>query len=151
MGIATKNYVDDSFVDATLTGISTAITMPVDTANTAIATTEFVVNNSGFLKNKIYQGNSFIEILDSGSGSANLAIDGVSVMTASVSGLNLKNGATAITQPQTYTSAGNAAVATTEYVRTAGQWWGGSAKFVSTATPNAGQGNDGDFWFQYTA
>jgi hypothetical protein len=149
MGIATKNYVDDSFVDATLTGISTAITMPVDTANTAIATTEFVVNNSGFLKNKIYQGNSFIEILDSGSGSANLAIDGVSVMTASVSGLNLKNGATAITQPQTYTSAGNAAVATTEYVRTAGQWWGGSAKFVST--PNAGQGNDGDFWFQYTA
>jgi hypothetical protein len=150
LGVATKNYVDDSFVDATLTGISTAITMPVDTANTAIATTEFVVNNSGFLKNKIYQGNSFIEIIDSGTGSANLAIDGTSVLTASASGVNLIAGATAATQTQIYTSTGNAAVATTQYVRTAGQWWGGSAKFVSTSAPNSGQGNDGDFWFQYT-
>jgi hypothetical protein len=64
--------------------------------------------------------------------------------------VNLLAGATATTQTQTYTSTGNAAVATTQYVRTAGQWWGGSAKFVSLSTPDAGQGNDGDFWFQYT-
>ena len=151
MGVATKNYVDSSFIDATLTGVSTAITMPVNTANTAIATTEFVVNNSGFLKNKIYQGNSFIEILDSGTGSANLAIDGTSVLTASASGVHLVSGATAATQSQTYLSAGNGTIATTQYVRTAGQWWGGSAKFVSPSTPDSGQGNDGDFWFQYTA
>lgn len=151
LGVATKNYVDGSFIDATLTGVSTAITMPVDTANTAIATTEFVVNNSGFLKNKIYQGNSFIEILDSGTGSANLAIDGTSVLTASASGVHLVSGATAATQSQTYLSAGNGTIATTQYVRTAGQWWGGSAKFVSPSTPDSGQGNDGDFWFQYTA
>jgi|LakMenEpi03Aug12_release.lakeMendotaPanAssembly.Ray.scaffolds.fasta_scaffold46964_6 hypothetical protein len=154
MGIATKNYVDDSFVDATLTGISTAITMPVNTANTAIATTEFVVNNSGFLKNKIYQGNSYLEIIDSVTGSANLAIDGTTVMTASASGVNLTAGATAATQSQTYVSTGNAAVATTQYVRTAGTWWDGSAKFVSTDAPLAGANdsgsNDGDFWFQYT-
>jgi hypothetical protein len=151
LGVATKNYVDDSFVDATLTGVSTAITMPFETANTAIATTEFVVNNSGFLKNKIYQGNSFIEILDSGTGSANLAIDGTSVLTASASGVHLVSGATAATQSQTYLSAGNGTIATTQYVRTAGQWWGGSAKFVSTSEPDSGQGNNGDFWFQYTA
>jgi hypothetical protein len=154
MGIATKNYVDDSFVDATLTGISTAITMPVNTANTAIATTEFVVNNSGFLKNKIYQGNSYLEIIDSVTGSANLAIDGTTVMTASASGVNLAAGATAATQSQTYVSTGNAAVATTQYVRTASTWWDGSAKFVSTDAPLAGANdsgsNDGDFWFQYT-
>jgi hypothetical protein len=150
LGVATKNYVDDSFVDATLTGVSTAITMPALTANTSIATTEFVVNNSGFLKNKIYQGNSFLEILDSGTGGANLAIDGTSVMTASASGVHLVSGATAATQAQTYTSAGNGEIATTQYVRTAGQWWGGSAKFVSTSAPDSGQGNDGDFWFQYT-
>ena len=148
MGIATKNYVDDSFVDATLTGVSTAITMPTGSANLAIATTQFV-NNSISL-NKIYQANSFLEILDSGTGSANLAIDGTSVLTASASGVFLATGATTTTQAQTYTSAGNGEVATTQYVRTAGQWWGGSAKFVSTSTPDAGQGNNGDFWFQYT-
>jgi hypothetical protein len=128
--------------------------MPVNTANTAIATTEFVVNNSGFLKNKIYQGNSYLEILDSSTGSANLVIDGTSVMTASASGVNLVAGATAATQTQTYASTGNGAVATTQYVRTAGTWWDGSAKFVSTDAPNLGVNdsgsNDGDFWFQYT-
>jgi hypothetical protein len=151
LGIATKNYVDDSFVTSPyLGGVPTADTAVAGTVTTQLATTEYVVNNSGFLKNKIYQGNSYLEIVDSGSGAANLAIDGISVLTASSVGVNLLAGATAATQTQTYTSTGNAAVATTQYVRTAGQWWNGSAKFVSTATPDAGQGNNGDFWFQYT-
>ena len=136
-------------------GDLTAPTQLAGTVDTTVATTEYVVNNSGFLKNKIYQGNSYVEILDVGTGSANLVIDGASVMTASASGVNLKNGAVAITQPQTYQSAGNAAIATTEYVGTAGQWWGGSAKIVSTDAPNAGVNDagthDGDFWFQRTA
>ena len=155
LGIATKHYVDNSFIDSALTGVPTAPTASPGTVTTQIATTEYVVNNSGFLKNKIYQGNSYLEILDSGTSSANLAIDGISVMTASASGLNLKNGAVAITQPQTYQSTGNAAVATTQYVGTAGQWWSGSAKFVSADAPNLGVNDigshDGDFWFQYTA
>jgi hypothetical protein len=151
LGIATKNYVDDSFLTSpALGGVPTANTAPAGTVTTQLATTEYVVNNSGFLKNKIYQGNSYLEIVDVGSGAANLAIDGISVLTASAAGVNLLAGATATTQTQTYTSTGNAAVATTQYVRTAGQWWGGSAKFVSLSTPDAGQGNDGDFWFQYT-
>jgi hypothetical protein len=65
--------------------------------------------------------------------------------------VHLVSGATAATQSQTYLSAGNGTIATTQYVRTAGQWWGGSAKFVSTSEPDSGQGNNGDFWFQYTA
>ena len=138
--------------EGSFTGNLYAPTQGAGTVDTTVATTEFVINNSGFLKNKIYQGNSYVEILDVGTGSANLVIDGTSVMTASATGLNLKNGAVAITQPQTYQSAGNAAVATTQYVATAGQWWGGSAKFVSTAAPQAGVNdagsNDGDFWFQ---
>lgn len=152
-GVATKKYVDDSFIDAELTGVSTAITMPSNTANTAIATTEFVVNNSGFLTNKIYQGDSYVQILDSGTGALTVVVDGATVATASGSGFNLLNGASAITQTQAYSSAGNATVATTQYVRTAGQWWGGSAKFVSTSAPDAGVNdagsNNGDFWFQY--
>lgn len=141
--------------EGSFTGNLYAPTQGAGTVDTTVATTEFVINNSGFLKNKIYQGNSYVEILDVGTGSANLVIDGTSVMTASASGVNLKNGAVAITQPQTYQSAGNAAVATTQYVATAGQWWGGSAKIVSTDAPVAGVNDsgthDGDFWFQRTA
>lgn len=158
--VSLKAYVDevDTFkadlLSPTFTGVPLAPTMPAFTANTSIATTEYVVNNSGFLKNKIYQGNSYVELLDVGTGSANVVIDGTSVMTASASGVNLKNGAVAITQPQTYQSAGNAAVATTEYVATTAQWWDGSAKFVSTSAPSPGVNDigshDGDFWFQYT-
>lgn len=152
-GIATKKYVDDKFDNAVLTGVSTAITMPADTANLAIATTEWVVSYSGFLKNRIYQGNSYVEVLDTGTGALSVVVDGATIATGTASGFNLFSGATATTQPQTYTSAGNAAVATTQYVRTAGQWWGGSAKFVSVNPPNLGVNdigsNDGDFWFQY--
>lgn len=153
LGVATKGYVDASFVDATLTGISTAITAPFGTANTMIATTEFVANNSGLFSYKIYQGNSHMWINDSGVGGANLVLDGTTVMTATTSGVSLNTGATAVTQSQTYNAAGASLIATTQYTKTATTWWGGSAKFVSNATPVAGVNdigsNDGDFWFQY--
>lgn len=150
LGIATKSYVEGKFVDSALTGIPTAPTAAAETATTQLATTEFVINNSGFLKNKIYQNNTYVEVLDAGLGSANLVVDGVSVLTASSSGVSLKTGATAVTQSQTYNGIGDNRVATTSYVKTAAQWWGGSAKFVSPNTPDSGSGNDGDFWFQYT-
>lgn len=153
LGVATKQYVDNSFINANLWGVSTAITAPTGTANTMIATTEFVVNNSGFFKYKIYQGNSHMWINDSGTGSANLVLDGTTVMTASASGVVLNNGATATTQGQTYNTTGNALIATTQFAKTATTWWGGSAKFVSNVAPNAGVNdigsNNGDFWFQY--
>jgi hypothetical protein len=155
LGAATKQYVDNSFVNAALTGVPTAPTAPAGTANTMIATTAFVINNSGLFANMIYQLNSSLSITDTGTGFANLQIDGTSVLTATAGGVNLLNGATAVTQPQTYQSTGNSAVATTQYVNTATQWWGGSAKFVSNAVPNAGVNDigshDGDFWFQLSS
>lgn len=42
-------------------------------------------------------------------------------------------------------------IATTQYVMTRAEFWGGSRKFVSTSDPSAGDGNDGDIWFKYTA
>jgi hypothetical protein len=153
-GIATKGYVDSSFVDSVLTGVPTAPTASAGTVSTQLATTEFVVNNSGFLKNKIYQSNSYLEVTDSGVGSASLVLDNVAVMQSTSSGINLLHTPTAPTQSQTYTSVGNTAIATTSYVHTAGQWWDGSAKFVSADAPNPGVNdigsNDGDIWFQYT-
>ena len=151
LGVATKQYVDNSFINANLWGVSTAITAPAGTANTMIATTEFVVNNSGFFAYKIYDGATHVWV---SSTSANIVVSGTTVATASASGFNLFNGATAITQGQTYATSGNSLVATTQFVKTATTWWGGSAKFVSNAAPNPGVNdigsNDGDFWFQYS-
>jgi len=151
LGVATKQYVDNRFINANLWGVSTAITAPAGTANTMIATTEFVVNNSGFFKYKIYSGSSYMWV---DTTSANIVINGTTVATASASGFNLFNGATAATQGQSYATSGNTLVATTQFVKTATTWWGGSAKFVSNAAPNPGVNdigsNDGDFWFQYS-
>ena len=157
LGIATKGYVDDKFTNTVLYGIPTAVTAPQLTSTTQLATTEFVTSGlSGLFPYKIYQNNSHMWINDTGVGAANLVIDGTTVMTASQAGMNLYNGATAITQTQVYNDAGNARVATTQFVKTAQTWWGNashkSAKWISTAEPSLGVNdvgsNDGDFWFQ---
>jgi hypothetical protein len=150
-------------------GNLTAPTQLAGTADTTVATTAFVVNNSGFLTNKIYApginpsaSTTYIAVNDTGTGNAEIVMDGTTVATASSSGFNLQNGATAVTQtivtPTAYhqyfanTSAlGNARVATGQYVSLATQYWGGSAKFVSTAEPDNAVGKDGDFWFQREA
>jgi hypothetical protein len=150
-------------------GNLTAPTQAAGTADTTVATTEFVVNNSGFLTNKIYApGNdpasstTYIAVNDTGTGNAEIVMDGTTVATASSVGFNLNNGATAVSQtivtPTAYhqyfanTSAlGNARVATGQYVSLATQYWSGSAKFVSTAEPDNAVGKDGDFWFQREA
>jgi len=153
LGVATKQYVDNSFINANLWGVSTAITAPTGTANTMIATTEFVVNNSGFFQYKIYQNNTHMWVNDNGVGSANIVVDGQTVLSATASGVVLNNGARASTQGQAFNTTGNTLIATTQFVKTATTWWGGSAKFVSNAAPVAGVNdagsNDGDFWFQY--
>jgi hypothetical protein len=159
LGVATKQYVDNSFINANLWGISTAITAPQGTSNTMIATTEFVASGlSGIFKYKIYSGavGTNHMWIDSTIPAANLVIGSSLVMQASSTGVDLKSGATAVTMPQVYTGAGNATIATTQYVKTAQQWWGtganASAKFVSTQAPSAGindgGSNNGDFWFQ---
>ena len=159
LGVASKQYVDNSFINANLWGISTAVTAPAGTSNTMIATTAFVASGlSGLYKYKIYDGAVGTNHLwiDSTVPAANLVIGSQLIMQASSTGVDLKSGATAATMPQTYTGAGNTTVATTSYVKTAQQWWGtganASAKFVSTQAPSAGVNdggsNNGDFWFQ---
>jgi len=156
LGVATKQYVDGKFNNTVLTGVPVAPTAPEETSNNMLATTEFVTSGlSGLKKNKIYQGNSYVEVIDTGTGSISVVVDGIEVATASASGFNLFAGATAITQPDTYNGTGNARVATTQFVKNATQWWGGSAKFVSVDAPQAGVNDagsrNGDFWFQYSS
>lgn len=155
LGIATKQYVDDSFVNANLTGIPTAPTAAPGTNTTQVATTEFVQNS--YDQSKIFANNSVVEIIDTGTspGYVNVAVDGTQILVGTSSGVALRDGATAVTPAQAYDDAGDNKVATTEYVKTATQWWDGSAKFVSAAAPIAGVNdigsNNGDFWFQYVS
>ena len=154
-GVATKNYVDNSFVDSALTGVPTAPTATQGTNTTQLATTAFV--QQAFDNGKIFGNDTFVQVNDTGATAGNIVavVDGRTVMTASQSGFNLAQGASAVTQVQTRSSTGNAAVATTEYVRTATAWWGGSAKFVSTDAPDPGVNDagsqNGDIWFQREA
>ena len=154
-------------------GNLTAPTQSAGTADTTVATTAWVVNNSGFLTNKIYAPgkdpsvvNTYIDVNDTGTGNSSIVMDGTTVATASSAGFNLLATGTATTQtvltPSAYhqyyanTSvtgalAGNTLVATTQYVSKATQYWSGSAKFVSTDAPDNSIGKDGDFWFQREA
>ena len=148
-------------------GNLTAPTQLAGTVDTTVATTAFVVNNSGFLKNKIYDGAStFIQVNAAGVNPANIIITvggGTPVATASSAGFNLASGATAITQLPVLRgdlagnafTAGNSYVATTSYVRQAAEFWGGSKKFISTDEPSLGVNDigsiNGDFWFQREA
>ena len=47
-----------------------------------IATTAFVVNNSGFYSYKIQQGNTWFWVNDSGTGSANVVVDDATFFTS---------------------------------------------------------------------
>jgi hypothetical protein len=153
LGVATKQYVDSSFVDSSLLGTPTAITAPSGTNTTQLATTEFV--QSAYDETRIISGDTSLVLQDTGSGSAVLKVDNITVMTATASGVNLVNGADATTQPDTYNGTGNVKVATTQFVKTATKWWDGSAKWVSTSAPNPGVNDigsqDGDIWFQRQA
>lgn len=155
LGIATKGYVDNRFINANLWGISTSVTAPAGTSNTMIATTEFVTSGlSGLFKYKIYDGaigsNHFW--IDASNTAANLVIGSNQILSATPAGVQLLGAPTATTQTQTRNTTGNTAIATTSYVKTAQQWWGtganASAKHVSISAPTSSDGENGDFWFQ---
>jgi hypothetical protein len=154
LGATTKQYVDAKFTNTTLLGVPTAPNPSAGDDSTQLATTHFVTSGlSGLYSYKIYKSNTWVW---TDTTSINVAVSGTTVATASASGFNLYSGATAVTMPDTYNGSGNAAVATTQFVKTASTWWGNashrSAKWVSTSVPNVGVNdvgsNDGDFWFQ---
>ena len=157
LGVATKQYVDNKFTNTVLSGVPTAPNPSAGDDSTQLATTHFVTSGlSGLYSYKIYKNNTWVW---TDTSSINVAVAGTTVATASASGFNLSNGATAVTQPDTQYGSGNSAVATTQFVKTATQWWGNatsrSAKWISNAAPNLGVNDigssDGDIWFQISS
>ena len=129
------------------TGNPQAPTRTAGNSSQSIATTAFVQSAIGALSTyKIQTGTTWMW---TDTAAANIVVSGTTVLSATSSGVVLNNGATATTQSQVYNGSGDTRVATTAYAKTATTWWGGSAKFVSSSAPTSGDGNDGDFWFQY--
>jgi hypothetical protein len=168
LGVATKQYVDNSFINANLQGVSTAVTASAGTSTDQIATTAFVVSGlSGLFKYKIYDGSVGTNHMwiDSINSAANLVVGSSMVLMAQKSAgtatLTLKAGALSdaglipaqgnISTSGATSVTGNTWLATTSYVRQAAEYWGGSGKFVSTNAPTVSDGVNGDFWFQLSS
>ena len=128
-----------------LTGVPTAPTAATGTANTQIATTEFVASTvSIFDSTKIYNGSSYVLV---NAANISLVASGTSVATVTTSGI------TTSTQAEGDSST---KVATTAFVsRGDKNYVLNSVKYqptcyVSDQAPDNGVGSNGDFWFQYS-
>lgn len=154
-----------------LTGIPRSSNPPANDNSDRIATTSFVLSNTGDLKG--YADNALNLKADkaspalTGVPTAPNAIVGTNTdqisttgfvaaglaLKASISGANFTSN---ITVPALAATDNSGNVASTTWVRNwvtnyaSARLWQGSSKFVSTLTPDANTGSDGDFWFQYT-
>lgn len=179
-----KTYTDTAFIavngavaakapiaSPTLTGIPRSTVPPTNDNSDRIATTSFVLANTGDLKGyadtalnlkadkvspaltgiptapNAIVGTNTDQISTTGFVAAGLALK------ANISGANFTSN---ITVPALAATDNSGNVASTTWVRNwvtnyaSARLWQGSSKFVSTQTPDANSGSDGDFWFQYT-
>jgi len=129
--------------DAALTGTPVAPTANAGVRTTQLATTEYVMAQDDI--RRLYVD-------------TNIAANISALSTNLSNGLNDKapiNSPTLTGTPRSVTPTtgdNSTKIATTAFVQgevAASALWQGSHRFISTSTPNSGQGVDGDFWFQY--
>jgi hypothetical protein len=152
-----------------LSGIPETPTAAVDTLSAQIASTAFVMNtlganilpriaavNTAMIANvaaaNVYTDGAYLAIASLDLGVTNQLVLFNNDVSANLAlKANLASPVlTGIPQAPTATfGSNNAQIATTQYVDTRGIFWDGSRKFVSTADPNASDGNNGDIWFKY--
>lgn len=143
------SYADDALAlkadleSAELTGIPLAPTASVSTRTAQIATTAYVMAQDDV--RRIYAD-------------TNIAANIATLTTTVNNGLNAKADIASPTltgtpRSVTPTTGDNSTrIATTAFVQgevAANALWEGSHRYISTGTPSAGTGVDGDFWFQY--
>lgn len=143
--IATLQTVKAPLASPALTGVPTAPTAPIGTANTQIASTAFVASAvAAFDTSKIYVGNN--DYVKVSSGNIQTAVSGTIVSTFKSTGIET------ITQSKNDNSS---RVATTQYTdRAVKNFVKGNVAYqptcyVSDLAPDNNIGVDGDFWFQY--
>lgn len=124
----------------TLTGAPLSTTPTVTDNSTRIATTAFVVAKDNLAR--AYTDDTVETSITSLSNTLTPAINA----KAPIDSPAFTGTPTATTWAVSDTST---KLATTAFVKSATAYWDGSKKFVSTNSPDSGQGSDGDFWFQY--
>jgi len=129
----------------TLTGVPAAPTAPVGTANTQIATTSYVMTQDAVRRTYV-DTNILANVA-----TLNTAVNNSLAYKAPIDAPTFTGAARAVTAASGDSST---KLATTAFVQgeiASSALWQGSHRYISTSTPNAGTGVDGDFWFQYEA
>jgi hypothetical protein len=169
IALVTNLAVKADTLSPTLSGVPLTTTAPVNTANSQIASSLFVMNtlganilpriqavNTAMIAN-VAAANALITTSTGDITSLNNRLDAVNLAQDAALQANLSYKAnlaspvlTGIPQAPTATFGSNSAqIATTQYVDTRGIFWDGSRKFVSTTDPSVSDGDNGDVWFKY--
>jgi len=123
-----------------LTGNPQSVTPATGDESSSIATTSFVKAREALIKS--YSDNNLASYINDLNNTLTTQIN----LRAPLADATLTGSPTAPTPSYTDNST---KIATTAWVRNATQYWDGSRKYVSASAPTAGDGSDGDFWFQY--
>lgn len=147
-----------SRVNAINSAIDAALTANVDAiySNLAARVDQTAAVNTAMIANvaaanaKVDGANVSITNLNNRLNSVNTAIDIALTTNLATKADTLSPSLTGVpTAPTAAFGANTSQVATTQYVMTRSEFWGGSRKFVSTGDPSVNDGNNGDIWFKY--
>ena len=141
------NVVDDAFLKLNTGNSEVDSGLIIETSDTDDARLFYDVSENHFVAGEGGTYSQIVRVADTtDDGAANHS---TTLKSSSAGGLTLDsltlNSVGSISEGDT----SNKTVATIGAIVTFGDLWGGSAKTVSTSDPSGG--NDGDFWFKYTA
>ena len=141
------NVVDDAFLKLNTGNSEVDSGLIIETSDTDDARLFYDVSENHFVAGEGGSYSQIVRVADTtDDGAANHS---TTLKSSSAGGLTLDsltlNAVGSISEGDT----SNKTVATIGAIVTFGDLWGGSAKTVSTSDPSGG--NDGDFWFKYTA
>ena len=141
------NVVDDAFLKLNTGNSEVDSGLIIETSDTDDARLFYDVSENHFVAGEGGTYSQIVRVADTtDDGAANHS---TTLKSSSAGGLTLDsltlNAVGSISEGDT----SNKTVATIGAIVTFGDLWGGSAKTVSTSDPSGG--NDGDFWFKYTA
>lgn len=143
--IVTANVNLKSYVDNNITTANTAVgnyatdyanSLNLDMVGNITATNAAIITANVAMK----------AYVDAGTQSLNVGLGGLNYK-ADIASPSFTGTPTA---PTPAFGANTSQIATTQYVMTRSQFWGGSRKFVSTTDPSPTDGDTGDIWFKYT-
>lgn len=145
-------------VNSINSAIDTAITANVDVINAnlveridqTVAVNTAMIANVAAANARVNGANVNITAVNNRLDSVNTAIDIALTTNLALKADSLNPAFSGVpTAPTATFGANTLQIATTQYVMTRSEFWGGSRKFVSASDPNVSDGDNGDIWFKY--